>query len=137
MLATVQSFKTVQIPRLVRGKSGCWDPLICLEFGHHFLAFLKNIVQNNNRTEGSTSNAVWRVHFVPGSGLTVAKLNTTEVNEVINGEDRVGFLPRWYWDEIQGADQDSIKPVTASDGPSDTHIGSRSEHQGKGRQIYQ
>jgi len=133
MLTTVQSFKTVEIPRLVRGKLGGWDPLICLEFGHRFLGFLKNAIQ----TEGSTSSGVWRASFVPGSGLTVAKLNTAVVDEVANGEDRVGFLPRWYWEEIQGAVQDSIRPDAASDEASDTHMGSRPEHQGKGRQIYQ
>jgi len=137
MLTTVQSFKTVQIPRLVRGKPSGWDPLVCLEFGHQFLGFLKNVIRDNNETEGSTSSAVWRANFVPGSGLAVAKLNAAEADEVVNGEDRVGFLPRWYWDEIQGAVQDSIRPDAANDGTSDTHMGGRSEHQGKGRQIYQ
>jgi RAT1-interacting protein len=53
------------------------------------------------------TSAVWRVNFVPGSGLTVARLNDKAVDEVMNGEDRVGFLPRWYWDEIQA--EDSVK----------------------------
>lgn len=90
----------------MRGKSGAWDPLVCLEFGDRVLAFLKNMTQKDNDVEES---AVWRVNFVPGSGLAVAKLNTTEVDDVVNGEDRVGFLPRWYWDEIQGAD--STRPM--------------------------
>lgn len=104
----MQTFKTVQLPRLVRGKPGAWDPLVCLEFGRRVLAFLKRIIQDDTQIDGrSMTSAVWRVNFVPGSGLTVARLNDKAVDEVMNGEDRVGFLPRWYWDEIQA--EDSVK----------------------------
>lgn len=103
ILTTLQTFKTVQIPRLVRDKPEGWNPLVCLEFGQRVLAFLKSTVQRDIQIErSSTSSGVWRVSFVPGSGLSVGKLSLKEVDEVVNGEDRVGFLPRWYWDEIQG-----------------------------------
>ena len=119
ILATLQTFKTVQIPRLVRDKPGGWNPLVCLEFGHRVLAFLKDTVQRDIQIErSSTSSGVWRVKFVPGSGLSVGKLSLKEVDEVVNGEDRVGFLPRWYWDEIQGLD--SIRPVADRYDPSDS-----------------
>ena len=94
VVTAVQSFKTVQIPRLVRGKPGAWDPLVCLEWGHRFLMFLKGSTSGNN-------SSVWRVKFVPGSGVNVEELDRSGLEEVVNGEDRIGFLPSWYWKEVQ------------------------------------
>lgn len=34
-------------------------------------------------------------------GITVTKLDAPGVEDVMGGDDRVGFLPRWYWDEIE------------------------------------
>jgi len=93
-LTTVQSFRTVEIPRLVRGKPGTWDPSICLEWGDRFLTFLQNTVQPSSGRE------VWRVTFEPKVGVAAAMLTDVEVDGVVNGEERVGFLPRWYWDEV-------------------------------------
>ncbi|KAF9533915.1 RAI1 like PD-XK nuclease-domain-containing protein [Crepidotus variabilis] len=102
VLTTVQSFKTIQIPRMVRGKPGAWDPLVCLEFGHRVLSLLKDITRKHSvQAENRQSVPVWRVKFVPGSGLRVNELEAAEVADVVNQEDRVGFLPRWYWNEIQ------------------------------------
>ena len=28
-------------------------------------------------------------------------LDASGVEDVMGGDDRVGFLPRWYWDEIE------------------------------------
>jgi RAT1-interacting protein len=94
VVTTVQSFKTIQIPRLVRGKPGAWDPLLCLDWGNRFLTFLKTIFG------GSDTSSVCRVKFVPGSGVNVEELGPSELEEVVNGEDRVGFLPSWYWEEV-------------------------------------
>ena len=94
VVTTVQSFKTIQIPRLVRGKPGAWDPLLCLDWGNHFLTFLKTICG------GSKTSSVWQVKFVPGSGVNVEELSPSGLAEVVNGEDRVGFLPSWYWEEL-------------------------------------
>ncbi|KIY64841.1 RAI1-domain-containing protein [Cylindrobasidium torrendii FP15055 ss-10] len=89
----VQSFKTTQLPRLVRGKAGAWDPSMCLDWGCQFISFLKESVVEEKGT-------VWRVKFVPGNGVRLVKLDETLVEEVVGKEDRVGFLPRWYWDEL-------------------------------------
>ena len=43
---------------------------------------------------------VWRVSFHPGKGAQMVLLNEEAISEVQNGEERVGFLPQWYWDEI-------------------------------------
>jgi len=92
-LTTTQSFQTVQIPRHVRGKPGAWDPLICLDWGDRFLSFLFNTVQTK------TGKDVWRVTFTPKVGITATMLDGAGMEEVMGGEDRIGFLPRWYWDE--------------------------------------
>jgi RAT1-interacting protein len=62
---------------------------------------------------------VWRVTFKPGAGASVGKLDEDGVQDVIGGEDRVGFLPTWYWDEMhattmpQGAEDRHAKPSDA------------------------
>jgi RAT1-interacting protein len=94
VVTTVQSFKTAQIPRLVRGKPGAWDPFVCLDWGDRFLTFLRSSIC------GGDTSSVWRVKFLPGSGIKVEELGPSGLEEVVNGEDRVGFLPSWYWEEI-------------------------------------
>ncbi|PBK75857.1 RAI1-domain-containing protein [Armillaria solidipes] len=96
-VTTVQSFDTTKIPRLVRGKAGSWDPSICLNWGEEILTFLKKILQGSDADKAS----VWRVKFVPKEGVTIVKLTDNLVDEVVNGEERVGFLPKWYWDEME------------------------------------
>jgi RAT1-interacting protein len=101
-LATFQSFKTMQIPRLVRDKPEAWDPGVCLEFGHRFLEFVKDIITGEDRSGGPDIKPnVWRVQFVPRDGITVYKLDEMGVEEVRANEERSGFLPNWYWEELQ------------------------------------
>lgn len=72
------------------------------------MRFLNDVIQKAGQSAKARSDTdpVWRVKFVPGSGLSLTELEAAEVAEVVNGEDRVGFLPRWYWDEIQADDQE-------------------------------
>lgn len=108
-LTTLQSFKTIEIPRLVRGKPGAWDPSICLDWGHCFLSFLKSTIRHHKEASAQPDAAtggnappnvrVWRVRFTPKKGVSVSLLDEAGVREVEAGEDRVGFLPRWYWEE--------------------------------------
>ncbi|KAF9238550.1 RAI1-domain-containing protein [Melanogaster broomeanus] len=104
-LTTTQSFQTVQIPRNVRGKPGAWDPLICLDWGDRFFSFLHNTVRTN------TGKDVWRVTFTPKVGITATMLDEAGVEEVVGGDDRVGFLPRWYWDEIAACPHDQWRSL--------------------------
>ncbi|KAF5359530.1 hypothetical protein D9756_003498 [Leucocoprinus leucothites] len=99
VVSTVQTFRTVEIPRLVRGKPGAWDPVQCLDWGNRFLEFVKESVEE---CHGSRAR-VWRVGFSPGEGVRVRELNETEMAEVEAGEDRVGFLPGWYWRGLAAA----------------------------------
>lgn len=101
VVSMVQPFKTVEIPRLVRGKPGAWDPLLCLDWGNRFLTFLRDsIMADSPGDDMSSGPKVWRVSFSPGTGIKLRCLDGMEMADVVHGEDRVGFLPRWYWDEI-------------------------------------
>jgi RAT1-interacting protein len=82
---------------LVRGKPGAWDPNVCLAWGDQFLSFLKNIVR------GGSKDNVWRIKFTQKTGVSAVLLDDADVRDIEGGEDRVGLLPRWYWDEISGA----------------------------------
>lgn len=102
-MTTVQSFKTIELPRMVRGKPGAWDPAVCLDWASGFLTFLKDEVCRRvaDESDHKVSPAVWRAKFIPNQGVSVTLLDWNGVADVENGEERVGFLPRWYWDEIR------------------------------------
>jgi len=102
-LTTVQSFKTMQIPRMVRDKPGAWDPSICLDWGQRFLTFLKSVTCVDEDQINDSTSRVWRVKFIPQMGVTLWLLNDEEVSQVTSGEEERsnGFLPNWYWDELQ------------------------------------
>ena len=102
VVTTTQSFRTMEIPRLVRGKPGAWDPLICLEWGNNFLCCLKERLQKDvANTAPHTNPPVWRVKFLPKVGIEVDVLDHAGVEDVRGNEHRVGFLPTWYWDEVR------------------------------------
>ncbi|TFK49688.1 RAI1-domain-containing protein [Heliocybe sulcata] len=94
-LTTIQSFKTIELPRLIRGKPGAWDPQLCLDWGQRFLSHLKTVVQQ----EPENSNQVWRIRFMPGKGVSLSALDKDGVKDVEAGEERVGFLPKWFWEQ--------------------------------------
>ena len=48
--------------------------------------------------KATKGNNVWRVTFYPGKGVQVGLLDDEAVKEVQNKENRVGFLPKTYWD---------------------------------------
>jgi RAT1-interacting protein len=104
VVSTIQSFKTVEIPRLVRDKPSAWDPLLCLDWAGRFLTNLRRTIAAE---EPSSGPKVWRVWFTPGFGTRLRELNATEMADVEHGEDRVGFLPRWYW---AGLGQGAVEP---------------------------
>ena len=90
---------------MVRGKPGAWDPSVCLAWGERFFGWLKESIGDANSDQSNATSkhqlaAVWRVRFVPKSGVTVSKLDEDGVADVEGGEVRVGFLPRWYWEDV-------------------------------------
>ncbi|KAJ4477367.1 hypothetical protein J3R30DRAFT_211067 [Lentinula aciculospora] len=130
-LTTTQSFQTIQIPRMLREKAGQgtnvmpWNPSLCLAWCHQFLTDLKRTLLTASQTSdnyddpsiggnsvkeenhSATSAVVWRVSFIPRKGARVVKLDRPAVAEVMNGEDRMGFIPRWYWNKIMSSTQTS------------------------------
>jgi RAT1-interacting protein len=82
---------------MVRGKPDAWDPQICLAWGETFLAWIRS----NLVSSIATPESVWRVKFTPHVGVELTLLQEDERREVEASEDRVGFLPDWYWKEIQ------------------------------------
>ncbi|KAG1737120.1 RAI1-domain-containing protein [Suillus paluster] len=109
-LTTTQVFQTVQIPRLVRGKPGAWNPNVCLAWGDQFLSFLKNTIR------GGSKGDVWRIKFMPKTGVSAALLDDVDVKDVEGGEDRVGLLPRWYWEAV--VKDSAVTAQTRSEGAS-------------------
>lgn len=96
-LTTVQSFKTLELPRMVRGKPNAWDAQICLDWAEKFLTWVKK----NVTSRIVAPESVWRVKFTPRVGVELTLLHDIARKEVEAGEDRIGFLPTWYWEEIQ------------------------------------
>ncbi|KAM6490541.1 hypothetical protein JOM56_013884 [Amanita muscaria] len=104
VLSALQQFQTMQLPRLVRGKPGAWNPMLCFEWGNELLSFIKSAIEADIR-EGVNADSVWRASFVPGKGVLFRKLDQAAADEVSGGEDRIGFLPSWYWRENTGEGQ--------------------------------
>ncbi|KAF8606578.1 RAI1-domain-containing protein [Ceratobasidium sp. AG-I] len=128
-LTTLQTFQTLALPRMVRGKPGAWDPNICLAFAGKLLQFIRSTLEEDSQNKkpavgagdtepahaGDTAKAdaslpaptprqmqaVWRLSIRPGEGnVTLNKISPEEVEIVQNGEDRVGFLPTWFWNSV-------------------------------------
>ncbi|KAI0091163.1 RAI1 like PD-XK nuclease-domain-containing protein [Irpex rosettiformis] len=97
-VVSTQTFKTMELPRLVRGKPHGWDPHLCMHWGDIFLNFLLQQIPSGKKAD--KTHEVWRAKFIPGTGVTMKLLDEAEVQEVRAGEDRVGFLPRWYFHTI-------------------------------------
>ncbi|CAE6448598.1 unnamed protein product [Rhizoctonia solani] len=127
-ISTLQTFETLALPRMVRGKPGAWDPKPCLVFAEKLLRFIRSTLTEDRQSGASTNVAVgpadttksgetdetkpspieeinqrkadvWRLEIRPGTQMiTLYKLEPSEVEEVANGEDRVGFLPTWFWE---------------------------------------
>lgn len=126
---TLQTFQTLALPRMVRGKPGAWDPNTCLAFAGKLLRFIRSTLEGDSGSRRSIASvsiieslhtedtvkenvphsthtpsptqAVWRLRIRPGEqNVTLYKLGSDEVETVRNGEDRVGFLPTWFWKSV-------------------------------------
>ncbi|KAG9104223.1 decapping endonuclease targeting mRNA [Ceratobasidium sp. 370] len=118
-LATLQTFQTLALPRMVRGKPGAWDPNTCLVFAGKLLRFVRTTLETDSRessedtavTEGKSAEVeerqakvrpvVWRLSIRPNAQhVVLRRLSQEEVDVVRNGEDRIGFLPTWFYDSV-------------------------------------
>lgn len=93
-LQTVQTFKTLEIPRMVRGKPSEWNPGVCLSWGDNFIS---QVIEWASKLTCTLERAqVGRISFEPGVGMRFNMLSEAEIEEVRDGEDRIGFLPTWF-----------------------------------------
>ncbi|GAA5987321.1 hypothetical protein JCM10908_001908 [Rhodotorula pacifica] len=129
VLAGLQSFQTLEIPRLVRGKPHAWDPKACLASAESLLSFIRQTLASQLSSAASpfdpvatpTANAehpVFRITFAPSSssssagspglGISIRQLTRHEIEEeVLAGKQtleeeggRVGFLPRKWVEAV-------------------------------------
>ena len=49
---------------------------------------------------------VWRIKFTPKEGVMLRVLDRDEVEDVVGGEDRMGFLPRWFVDQTKAGQEE-------------------------------
>src|SRR6266403_4797378 len=105
---------------MVRGKQNAWDPQICLSWGGRFLTWLKDGIEESGSGNASPGS-VWRVKFTPRVGVELAMLSEEERREVEAGEDRVGFLPKWYYTEIQDVSSPSAQRSASGAEPEQSH----------------
>ncbi|GAA5922870.1 hypothetical protein JCM3775_006164 [Rhodotorula graminis] len=121
-LTALQSFNTLELPRLVRGKPHAWTPAACLASARDLLAFLHSTVASHpstlaaeadlrSRSPGAATSGEWpvfRIRFAPQDGVSVRELTPREVSDevlaakrdVVDGGEgeggKVGFLlGRW------------------------------------------
>ncbi|KAG8766502.1 decapping endonuclease targeting mRNA [Ceratobasidium sp. 428] len=122
-LSTLQTFQTLGLPRMVRGKPGAWDPNVCLTFAGKLLRFVRGTLEADNReyseatatSKGKSVGArernekkqvevlptLWRLSIQPNTRhVVLRKLSQQEVDIVRNGEDRIGFLPTWFYNSV-------------------------------------
>ncbi|CAO1636319.1 unnamed protein product [Sympodiomycopsis kandeliae] len=123
-------FKTLEIPRCVRGKEWEWDPHRCLSNLEDTLCWIRNQIAEKK----SKQEKVFRLTFKPAppppragatpsnpmptagsanssGGVLTFTMATPEELEEIQGDEknRIGFLPKRWWDFIQSRKQESPK----------------------------
>ncbi|BGP41226.1 decapping endonuclease targeting mRNA [Rhodotorula kratochvilovae] len=99
-LTGLQSFSTLEIPRLVRGKPHAWTPAACLASARELLAFLHGMLAahaSTSRAEAALRASdesgeeelpawpVFRVSFTPQTGVSVRELTEGEVRAEVWG----------------------------------------------------
>ncbi|GAA5843549.1 hypothetical protein JCM5353_005452 [Sporobolomyces roseus] len=113
-LAALQTFKTLEIPRLVRGKPHAWDPIACLSSARSLLSFIHQTLSSHisSHPDPETPHSVFRISFSPKTGwkgepagVSIRVVGKEEFErDVLGGkkeEERVGFLLKRWVDGIK------------------------------------
>ncbi|KAI9142189.1 RAI1 like PD-XK nuclease-domain-containing protein, partial [Paraphysoderma sedebokerense] len=119
---SVQEFKTLELPRLVRGKPDMWDPTVCLNFAHDFLTFLRQVITESSYQviEGNPQRqkVEYTISYNPAEGnhISVKKImkpleisadtekerssNNEQEDKKLIQERGEGVLPIWFRDYL-------------------------------------
>ncbi|KAI8851525.1 hypothetical protein BC829DRAFT_386911 [Chytridium lagenaria] len=65
-LKSIETLKTMEMPRMVRGKDHGWDPIICINFANAFLHRLSRTLKRYYADGEGDRNAVHTIRFDPG-----------------------------------------------------------------------
>ncbi|CBQ72854.1 related to RAI1-Rat1p Interacting Protein, required for pre-rRNA processing [Sporisorium reilianum SRZ2] len=138
-LTTHQDFETLRIPRMVRAgqpiagrfdeagrpvirDKSVWEPKDGLGFGDQILSFIRQTISTHSSTSKDESSAtskiehpVFRVTFkAPFEAVEIRALSQQEVLEQAqdggSSGERVGFLPRSFYDFVQTRARPSTQP---------------------------
>ena len=95
VIESTRSYRTADLPAMVREESReetPWDANWCLATANTFLTHLRSVLE----AAETDARTVWRLELEPSVGIHIWALD--DVAEVENGEDRVGFLPTWFYE---------------------------------------
>ncbi|GAA5926765.1 uncharacterized protein JCM15063_000364 [Sporobolomyces koalae] len=126
-LAALQTFDTLDIPRLISGKAHAWDASACLASARALLCFLHQTLSSSiaSRLVHSASPPVFRVAFSPQPdamrrqpSVSVREIGQAEFErDVLGGkkaEERTGFLlKRWVDGISERKERASMEPSTS------------------------
>jgi len=76
---SLETFDTLFMPRLVRGKPGMWDPIVCLRFLDEFLSWLRRSVSTDDR----------RVSYIVQSSDNMDRFSLRMTTSY-------SFVPEWF-----------------------------------------
>lgn len=76
----METFETMKIFQLIRGDPGCWKPAVCMNFCAAFLAFVKQVVTEDN------PKLVHLFSWEPGHPISFT----------VQQNSNYTFLPDWY-----------------------------------------
>ncbi|KAI9499528.1 RAI1 like PD-XK nuclease-domain-containing protein [Zychaea mexicana] len=89
VISHLETLKTLEIPRKVRGKPNMWDPSVCMNFTDQFLNWLKSVVtvDDPSVTYSVAWKEPWREIFIECNGkkdafLTQRYLDGTMSNDI-------------------------------------------------------
>ncbi|EJD49018.1 hypothetical protein AURDEDRAFT_59961 [Auricularia subglabra TFB-10046 SS5] len=115
-LAALERYDTLRLGNEVQDPRNKWNHDVCLQWALDLLKWVHKQVRTVAREE-KTPVPVWKLKFLPRQGVSIARMSEAEVEYVRGGEDRVGFLPTWFYEHLTGVG-------TGKDAEAETGIGS-------------
>ncbi|NP_001088937.1 decapping and exoribonuclease protein [Xenopus laevis] len=83
-IVSLETFKTSDIPHLVRGERNSWDPAVCMNFCNKFLSHIKSVVTRDD------PRLVYLFAWEPGCDVTFT----------VHTDPEYTILPSWYVNSV-------------------------------------